>query len=391
MYKDMNNVVRKPRTIPLKAVIIVIIVTILLSSLFTWVIAQSTMSFSTVYESGSGIDTADYVFFRDGSTIIVKNGTTGEIELSTSNASYAIDSFIYDKISIHFKSGVYLIDSTISVDQRVTFWGEGNGTELKLTSNVNMFNVTADEVRFYELTMNGDTYNGSCIYIDTQMNCRIQRCRIWRFRGTGIHIAGQGNHWITDNRITVCERGIWLAYCSDNFIANNDIGATIYSGILVGGGHHVITGNRIYTCGYYWATDSSRHAYAAIYLYQARHLHVVNNQVTYNGGGGIQLVNSNFTIIQGNLCYDNDVAGVTRGGIYLYESFNNSVNNNFCLNENGGYLTQLAGINEDATDGGCDYNMFVGNFAYNNTNVNIRVTGTNSECHSSRNGSTWVT
>lgn len=71
---------------------IVIVSIALLSMAFTvGVYANPGMTFSTIVEEGGQVETASYVVFRDGSTYHAKNGTTGAIDVSTSNATLALE------------------------------------------------------------------------------------------------------------------------------------------------------------------------------------------------------------------------------------------------------------------------------------------------------------
>ncbi len=77
---------------------------------------------STIIEAGSNVDTASYIIFKDGNTIYAKNGMTGKIEFSGTDAATVIQNAINALISggkIFIKNGTYTLTSGI------TFGGEG--------------------------------------------------------------------------------------------------------------------------------------------------------------------------------------------------------------------------------------------------------------------------
>jgi len=83
--------------------------------------ATASLSFTTTIEGGSLVESASYVVFKDGSTYFAKNGTTGAIDYSGTNASEIINNVItvlYGTTSggsILLKAGRYVIDSEIQI------------------------------------------------------------------------------------------------------------------------------------------------------------------------------------------------------------------------------------------------------------------------------------
>jgi len=79
--------------------------------------------------SGSFTETASYVIFKVGDTIYAKNGTTGEIEYSGTDASQVINNAISSASSsgggvIFLKAGIYTISSPIIMKENVRLCGE---------------------------------------------------------------------------------------------------------------------------------------------------------------------------------------------------------------------------------------------------------------------------
>jgi len=104
-----------------KSVWVSLFVFALLVSSFTvgYDVHAASLSYSTVIENGSMAETASYIIFKDGSTYYAKNGTTGAIDYSGTNATYVIKSAIdsSSKGLVFIMAGTYVIDSTIILDE----------------------------------------------------------------------------------------------------------------------------------------------------------------------------------------------------------------------------------------------------------------------------------
>ncbi len=70
---------------------------------------------TTIIESGSNVDTASYIIFQDSGTIYAKNGTTGKIEFSGTDASTVIQS----AVNILTKGGSIFIKTNTSATEYV--------------------------------------------------------------------------------------------------------------------------------------------------------------------------------------------------------------------------------------------------------------------------------
>lgn len=116
------------------------------SSSISWTVYAATHpSFTTTIETGSMIDRASYVIFKDGSTIFAKNGTTGAIDYSGTNASEIINNVISQVINIGgtilLKAGTYTLSNKIYIPA---------STKGSTTKTVNLI---------------GETWSGTPIYI----------------------------------------------------------------------------------------------------------------------------------------------------------------------------------------------------------------------------------
>ncbi len=94
---------------------------------------------------------ATYVIFKDQNMVMAKNGTTGEIDFESDNATYVFQSVVDHVEStgglIHVKPGVYEIAAQIDITSRCVIQGEGysnigTGTILRaVRDNITMFHI----------------------------------------------------------------------------------------------------------------------------------------------------------------------------------------------------------------------------------------------------------
>jgi len=378
-----------PKRINVKTALIFVVIGILITSGLFYVFA-ATPSSPIYIGSGPYPGAPSYTVWREGSNYFVKDAN-GQFNDGT-NASQIIDNLISaTTYEILIKGGTYLIDSTIVVDYPIIIRGEGNETILQLAADVNLFNVTSSNVKFYDFYADGNGYEGNGFYAQSDsgiMNVVWQNLRIKCFglAGINIQLPSAGNCWIIGNRITLCDQAIFLGSVSDCFVKGNDLGATTYNVIQLGGAHNLVEGNRIYMAGYNWSGDLAYHAYRGIEVYNAYYMTIVGNQIVSNGGSGILLNNATYTTIEANYINENDRANDNRAGIRLYgdSSFNDIVGNT--INNVGGNASQNYGIHEESGD----YNNIVGCNAWNQITAGILITGANTKVMSSWNGTTYI-
>jgi len=141
--------------------------------------------------SGSFTETASYIIFKVGDTIYAKNGTTGEIEFSGTDASQVIQSAINALSNggkIFFKRGTYEISSSILAKSNIEIVGEGEGTILKMQDNANLiFGIIKiyyerSNVKIRNLVLDGNkagqTDESYCIAIRRSSNILIESCTL---------------------------------------------------------------------------------------------------------------------------------------------------------------------------------------------------------------------
>lgn len=179
-----------------------------------------------------------YTVFTDGSTVYMKNGTTGQIDYTSSNASKLLQ-FAAGNLSlvggtVFVKDGLYYVDSTIYLNYSgVTIQGETwgidvYGTRLQLTTvGIPMFYiggtapahtwfVTIKNMELFGngvsgttgILINGDTYTSDVWF---------ENLFIYRFSGSGIvikaHTYKVWNIWILQCLIE--ESGLYGVYLTD--------------------------------------------------------------------------------------------------------------------------------------------------------------------------------
>jgi hypothetical protein len=160
---------------------------------------------------------ASYVIFTDGTTIKARNGATGAIDYSGTNASAVIQSAINALTSggkIFIKAGTYLINSTLYLGNNLVLAGEGiDATVLKLADGANVdiiqnanFGVRNNyNIVVTDLTLDGNRANnpsaGNGIYgafaRSLFFNLKIQNCPNYAIRLTGFATGDAGRSYNT--------------------------------------------------------------------------------------------------------------------------------------------------------------------------------------------------
>ena len=130
------------KKLSLKTYAIALIIAFFVGLVLGGAIAYSQSSNENItIDSGSFTETASYVIFKVGDTYYVKNGTTGEIEFSGTNAAtvinYAINHVPVKCSVIYIKSGVYVLNSPVEItsyreDLRIV---GGRDTWFNITNN----------------------------------------------------------------------------------------------------------------------------------------------------------------------------------------------------------------------------------------------------------------
>jgi hypothetical protein len=168
--------------------------------------AQIELSFETVIENGSMVETASYIIFKDDSTYYARNGTTGSIDYYGINASTVIQLTINTLPNggkIFLRAGNYSISATILVQTDSIFIeGESGdhdaigtyGTILKptidgLTILKVLGEVSASITHFTlkNLVIFGDDKVGTALHLEYVQRAYIEDVVILNIAGYGLY------------------------------------------------------------------------------------------------------------------------------------------------------------------------------------------------------------
>jgi len=303
-----------------------------------------------------------FLIWKDGSTYYARNGTTGEIQYSGTNATTVINNAISSIPTgglVFLCDGTYNIDGTINVVEKlnINIIGESWETKLNLTQNSNTdmmkivnSNFTTIKSLYFQGNRDSQT-SGRGIVVHNSERVLIERCQFYEIKQTDIYIYGETpmrslQPWIVRNRIekignSSADHGIWIGDdASDAHVIDNDVGWITGSAIYVTSGGFQILSN---TC---WDSMYGLTAYLVISggitgntfdgnekdgvnIDSCKNLLVVgniaklNSNNLWNSSSGIYLYNSSYTIITGNRAgsvddYENETQqyGIKEYGVY---------------------------------------------------------------------------
>lgn len=386
-----------------------------------------------------------YTVWREGSNYFAKDHN-GLLAYSGTNASDLIIDCISNQGWTHLTKGTYELTNAILIDtSNVTVTGEGSETVLYIQNNAlcNAFTISgASNVIVKDIFINGNNANNAIVTGGTNAticvtnysedirlenlmiyngsdgiksrysnNVIVDACTIKYCDYVGVVSSGYSNNTVVTN--CVLDSNSWggvemcggyhygLIVDSNHIIGMN---ATKQRGVVIGNGANITISNNVFSakkvtnsfcivieCVDSWS-GSSNGEYTTvtgnimfggshgIYVnykktFQPRYIVIADNVISNYTNNGVWLNGTDNIIVSNNIMY----SGTT--GIYLTETQNTVVTNNLCFS--GSY-----GIRETNTN---NNNLFVANIAHTNTVANITIAGTDSECHSCFNGTTWVT
>jgi len=233
-----------------------------------------------------------------------------------------------------------VVDGTVYT---VTGSGSGNGITLTDRSNVTVGNMTiknfAYGIGLYSssndtLSDNNITNNYVGIYLHASSNNNIANNTVTNNRDFGIWLRESSINRISGNNITNNRDGIDLSGSSNNTISGN---LFMRDGLSVWDSYgNVVVDNFVNGKPLVYLEDVSHQSVGdagQVILVNCQHI-TVENLNPSNTNIGVQLWQTNNTIIQGN-----NITANNEHGIWLYESSNNSViGNNVTDNGYGIYL-----------------------------------------------------
>jgi len=254
------------------------------------------------------------------------------------NVTYTFTDNIYDSIVVERDNIV--VDGA---GYTVTGSGSGNGITLTDRSNVTVGNMTiknfAYGIGLYSssnntLSGNNITNNYVGIYLHASSNNNIANNTVTNNRDFGIWLRESSVNRISGNNITNNRDGIDLSGSSNNTISGN---LFMRDGLSVWDSYgNVVVDNFVNGKPLVYLEDVSHQSVGdagQVILVNCQHI-TVENLNPSNTNIGVQLWQTNNTIIQGN-----NITANNEHGIWLYKSSNNSViGNNITNNGYGIYL-----------------------------------------------------
>jgi hypothetical protein len=91
------------------------------------------------------VEVASYIIFMNGVTCCAKNGTTGVIDYSGTDAAAVInDALSNPDMSIYIASGTYNLNNTLMPSANDTLYGAGTSTILNFGNSTNMYGIMID-------------------------------------------------------------------------------------------------------------------------------------------------------------------------------------------------------------------------------------------------------
>jgi len=416
--------------------------------------ATASLSFTTTIESGSMVETASYVVFRDGSTYFAKNGTTGAIDYSGTNASLLIQQTI-DALSygrIFFEPATYVMNSYITLTSNIEFCGVFGKTILEgdTINDISMVRIVdgTENVTVKGITINSASYfyNGLVVFNETS-NILITECaflngydrNLWIWNASNIivtdsfiykrePVAGRpsidlndpsldisrSEHVIIENCILEgdlntpagAEYPLVLLWSSD--LTNTDV--TITNSHfknhefdflrIVGTENSKVIGNTFNNASWHAITTQDYGSYG---------ITISSNTIIHNYRNGFYFFYLYDSSVIGNTILDVNQANSQWDGIILRDCSNVTVDANIIANDatysayrgidllNSTYCIISNNLVRNCTSSGIlergassDYNIIIGCMALDNASPNITIVGSNTKVNLCYNGTNWI-
>jgi len=139
-----NGLTRKGKAIFFIAISLIALTTYTLGNVLA---SGSGIISDTTFEAGTNAITSTYVVFRESTTYYARNGLTGGIDYTSTNASYVIQTCLDLGGSTMLKdTGNYILDSTLTISKLGTkFYGETLNVTLRPSADITMIEISLDE------------------------------------------------------------------------------------------------------------------------------------------------------------------------------------------------------------------------------------------------------
>ena len=327
---------------------------------------------------------ASYIVWRNGSTYYARNGTTGEIEFKSTNASWVIQQSV-DKLSnggeIYIKHGIYNISNKITIwHHGIRIVGEGRGqrltsppidynTILRFTTDISdgLFKIYDDDatpgsdyicwVEISNIDIDGNGYSGIGINIERVKDVKLSDLYIHDIVGHAIKIDRCNGGVLENSHIEDCgdttnslpavyiddTTGISTIFrfinnifepCDYGWIHQNLSASSISKGIIISnnwfeddgskGEHGIITGER-------WIITNN--IFAGSEMQSINKTHIIVGQA--------------WNIISGNIFFYGSRAGVSWGSAQIWITIsgdNTIISNNLFYQADGVSIRYESGV-----------------------------------------------
>lgn len=374
----------------------------IISTSVVWVYATPATIF---YISGGFYPSApDYTIWRESTTYYAKNGY-GRIGVNYgTNLSTLLASISNPDTHFFFKSGTYVLSTVWSIFSNSIIEGEGNSTIFSLTSNSYFYvalGSSGTQIKNLQINGNIATNIGYGIQVSGDntlvKNCYIHHTSypavlVWSSSGNQII-----NNWLADvSNSSESDPAIRVEIATETLIFGNTITRGYESGIRTydTSNSSRIIGNNLDSCG--MATS-----FGQIHSAGGDYDVIMGNTLRNSPNNGINLHKTEFATVTGNTIINTTLAcirlddanyntinsntfgdGIGQNGIVIADSSNYNTFGNHVIVGAGSYgIFEVSG----------DYNSFVNCNSWGASTANLLLSGANSECHSSFNGTTWIT
>lgn len=291
---------------------------------------------------------------------------------------------------------------------KISAYAESIGVAPVLTGT---FNISgASHVTISGFTVGGGTY-AAVVLQNSASNITIQNNTLKNSQLAGVNITNNaaGNNMIKNNNIFgntyygVVIHEVDSGSASQTQIIGNTISNNGSHGIEIKGNNFVISENTVFNNGFSQAGTSGIHVYAGGYNGDPFTTFGAFNTITKNhiysqkepsatDGNGIQLdQKTHDNIVQLNLAHDNEGSGIN-----LYDTYNNSIFDNFTFHNTIGTSAAQTVFTEILVTGSASYNANQNNSITHNTflataskNVAIFV-DTRTASHTMSDGGNWI-
>jgi len=161
---------------------------------------------------------ASYIVYKEGDTYYAKNGRTGQVEFSGTDASGviqgAIDALPYGG-EILIKEGVYLVNNTINLANNITIRGLGYATELRTDSPIPIINIDGKvRVSVRDIILSNPTRPAGSRGLRCVDCERVEIVNVWTYGSEiGIEIMGDAKDksiYLENVQATDADIGIYI-------------------------------------------------------------------------------------------------------------------------------------------------------------------------------------